>query len=158
MAMPRGFAELIRRKYDIMQQAQDTTRMGTEAAANLDRVRAGLLPGESRANIGKLLADTGLTNVQAREFAPTAAAQRGLWGTQGAVNKAEVGRIGADTLRIGADTRRIGVDTQGMMQLNELNDIGTNSGRMASVLFPREQGEGAIDLGLRRLRSMYGGY
>lgn len=65
--MPSGFAELLRRKYDIMQQGvdvqkqnADTSRVGTEAQARLDNVRAGLLPKESAAQIGLTDAQAGL--------------------------------------------------------------------------------------------------
>lgn len=53
------FNALLQRKYDLMQQnantAQfnsDTQRMGMLADANLTNVRAGLLPGQARADIG----------------------------------------------------------------------------------------------------------
>lgn len=40
------------RKYDLMQQQADTQRLGMVADANLTNVKAGLLPAESKAQIG----------------------------------------------------------------------------------------------------------
>jgi hypothetical protein len=62
------------RKYAVMQQSADadTTRanaglISANAGANLDTVRAGLLPAESKANIGLTVANTGLANAGAAQ-------------------------------------------------------------------------------------------
>lgn len=87
--MPAGMSELLERKYMILQQHADanseqaratTTSAGTNAmvgksAANLDNVRAGLLPAESAANIGLTRANTGLIGQQAKYFGPESMAR-----------------------------------------------------------------------------------
>lgn len=62
-----GFAGLLQRKYDIMQQQADTAKLGMQASANLDTVRAGLLPKESVANIGLTAAQTALAGANTRQ-------------------------------------------------------------------------------------------
>lgn len=65
--MPAGMAEFLRTKYALLQQQADATTQNAataaltgKAAANLDTVRAGLMPAESQANIGLVKANTGL--------------------------------------------------------------------------------------------------
>lgn len=74
MAAPAGFWAALSRKYDIMQQQADTARMGMVAQANLDTVKAGLLPAESRsqiavndANISLAGANTKLTGAKTQQ-------------------------------------------------------------------------------------------
>lgn len=76
--MPAGFDDLIRRKYDILQQQADASTATARAAANLDSVKAGLMPRQTAADIAKINADIGLTNMQTRWFGPTAQANIGL--------------------------------------------------------------------------------
>ena len=71
--MPGGMAEFLRTKYALMQQQADATTQNAataaltgKAAANLDTVRAGLMPAESRANIGLVKANTGLAQANTR--------------------------------------------------------------------------------------------
>lgn len=106
--MPEGMAQLLARKYAIMQQQADAGTISANAGANaanagakLDLTKAKLLPGESEANIGLTKAQAGLagaqsrfTGVQADWFGKTAQSQLDL-------NKANVGYLGAqtDTLR-----------------------------------------------------------
>jgi hypothetical protein len=84
-----NFASFLTRKYDLLQQAQDTARLGMQASANLDTVKAGLLPAESRANINLTGAQAGLANATTRQqdeetktIAPLARASIGLSGSQ----------------------------------------------------------------------------
>lgn len=85
-----NFAALLGRKYDILQQDADTSRLGMRASANLNTVRAGLLPAESKAGIGLTTAQTALAGANARNvdettktIAPLANASIGLSGSQG---------------------------------------------------------------------------
>lgn len=77
--MPSGFAELLRRKYDILQQQANTGQFNAEtgrltgtADARLANVRAGLLPAESAASVDKTKADTALTQEQTKFVGPLA--------------------------------------------------------------------------------------
>ena len=72
MAMPSGMMEFLNRKYAILQQQANATTqnaataaMTGRAAANLDTVRAGLMPAESQANVGLTKANTQLANINA---------------------------------------------------------------------------------------------
>lgn len=97
MGMPYGMADLLAKKYAILQQQADTgqynavsNRIGVDAAAGLDRVKAGILPGESAANIG-------LTRAQAME---AEARKRNIdenikWISP--LNKANIALMGANT-------------------------------------------------------------
>lgn len=87
--IPAGMAELLDRKYAILQQNADatseqaratTTNAGTNAfvgraAAGLDNVRASLMPAESTANIGLTKANTGLVGKEVQFFDATARAK-----------------------------------------------------------------------------------
>lgn len=76
------FAAALNRKYNILQQQADASTkqadaqmLGTQAAANLDRVKANLLPGESKADIAKTIAETGLTRERTKYLGPETEAQ-----------------------------------------------------------------------------------
>lgn len=127
MAMPMGFARLLERKYDIMQQREDTTaeqvkvaRIGTEAAAALDRARAGVIPAESMANIGLTKAQTGLTD------ANTDMARK---------NTSWIDRLNAMGLRVSeanigetkARTGLLGAQTVGETQMNQRRRLAPRS-------------------------------
>jgi hypothetical protein len=103
--MPPGMADLLAKKYAIMQQQADAGMITANAASNLDNVRAGLLPGEVRANIAKTQADADFTTVQAGEFGATAAKQRALWDTQGLLNRANANQsmASARAMELGAN-------------------------------------------------------
>ena len=73
MAIPSDMANFLQQKYAILQQQADATTRNADtaaltgkAAANLDTVRAGLMPAESRANIGLVKANTGLAQANTR--------------------------------------------------------------------------------------------
>ena len=53
-------------KYAIMQQQADTAKLGMTASANLDTVRAGLMPAESKAGLGLTAAQAAMANAGAR--------------------------------------------------------------------------------------------
>lgn len=106
--MPAGMAELLRRKYDLIQQDADTAkfnaqtnRLGTDAQARLDMVRAGLLPAESAANINKLKADTAMTAEQTKFVGPLARSSMELNSANAFQSRASGGLYGeqADQLR-----------------------------------------------------------
>lgn len=94
------------RKYDIMQQNAnaDTTRanagaVSAAAGANLDKVRAGLLPAESAANIGLTRAQAANTAEQTKYVGPRAKAdiyattnQGSLYGAQ-TVGESQLNRL-----------------------------------------------------------------
>lgn len=83
------FDYFLRQKYAQLQQQADATTQNAQtssvvgrAAANLDNVRAALMPAESKANIGltrantgQAIANTGLITEQAKIVAPESAAR-----------------------------------------------------------------------------------
>lgn len=106
---------LLARKYDIMQQGADTQRLGMTAAANLDTVKAGLLPEESKVNNAQAVAQTGLIGAQARnvdettKFVPSLArANIALMGSQGLNFRASANATNSDTRA--AEGPRLGMD------------------------------------------------
>lgn len=103
MGMPDGFAALIQRKYDIMQQQADSQRTAVTAGANLDNVKAKLMPGESAANVAESAARTTNLGLTGRTILPLAGAQIGL--------------LGAQTRNTDAGTVGIGLDNVGKAQL-----------------------------------------
>lgn len=120
--MPDGFAELLRRKYEIMQQGADTQEMGVRADANLAGVKAGLMPAESLAERAKLAADTAGTlesNKYIGDLARSGIALQGAQGfgarSGGLLDRANIGRVGAetDTLRDSMRTGRFGMQSFG---------------------------------------------
>jgi hypothetical protein len=64
--MPYGFQEALDRKYALMAQDTAARANAANADANLTNTRAGLLPAESKANVGLTVAQTGLAGAQAR--------------------------------------------------------------------------------------------
>lgn len=80
--MAVDFDYFLRAKYAQLQQQADattknaaTSAMVGKAAAGLDNTRAALLPGESRASIAKMGAETGLIGEQAAIVRPESAAR-----------------------------------------------------------------------------------
>lgn len=94
--MPSGMAELLRRKYDIMQQGADTQQMGMVADANLANVRAGLLPAEAKASREKMEAETAGTLESNKWIDDLAKSGISLQGTQGRLNVATIGKVNAE--------------------------------------------------------------
>lgn len=79
------FAAALNRKYNIMQQEADATTkqadasmIGTQAAANLDRTKALLMPKEVMAGIKRTLAEAGLTAEQTKYVGDEARSRIGL--------------------------------------------------------------------------------
>lgn len=112
--LPPMMAELLRRKYDLQQQEVDnaafnarTTRLGTDAQAKLDMVRAGLLPAESAANIAKTKADTTLTAEQAKFVGPLARSSMDLNAANAYQSRASGGLYGAQTGQINQLTKMV---------------------------------------------------
>lgn len=110
---PVDFNYFLNRKYTLQQQQADagttqanaqtiqanaqaanakTNLLGTEAAAALDRARAGVLPSESAAQVAANLAGARLSNTQADELPRLNTSEIGL-------RSAQVGLIGAQTNR-----------------------------------------------------------
>lgn len=80
--MPPGFAEALAMKYGIMQMQAQAQAKSLASAANLDDVRAGLLPKQADADIAETQARTqgiGLTN---QTILPESKARVGLIGVQ----------------------------------------------------------------------------
>lgn len=84
------FSSLLAQKYAIMQQQAnaDSTRanaglISANSGANLDNVKAGLLPGESAANIAEQQARTGNINATTKYVGPLALSTIGLQRRQG---------------------------------------------------------------------------
>ncbi len=119
---PSGFDDLLRRKYDQMQQQIDIDRTKGNAAANFDVVRAGLLPAaqeqdilESRANIAKTGAETSgiLTNNDwIGRLNQSQIGYQGALGyqarTSGNLNTAQVGKTNVET-KTGQEDLRLGL-------------------------------------------------
>lgn len=80
--MPPGFAALIQRKYDILQQQADANMLAARSGANLDNVRAGLMPDQVRAEVARQEAEARLTAENTKQVAPLARANIGLMGAQ----------------------------------------------------------------------------
>jgi hypothetical protein len=142
--MPAGFANLLRRKYDLMQQdanartqQANTGAIVGNAAANLDVVRAGLMPAESRVGIEKTKADTANTLESTKYVGPLAQSQIGLQSTQGKLNLANVGAVNEETA--------------GNRQLNRYLNLGM-------FRRPAETDESSLRLGLspRRISDILG--
>jgi hypothetical protein len=66
--MPAGFQQALDRKYSIMAQDVAARANAANADANLTNTRAGLLPAESKANVGLTVAQTGQSNAQAKNI------------------------------------------------------------------------------------------
>jgi hypothetical protein len=116
----------LNRKYDLLQQNANADALRAQgfvtqanAQAGLDTVRAGLLPAESKANIGLTAAQAALAQANAANtdentkfIAPLARSSIGL-------NSAQARNLGAET---GFTTSR----TTQLDQLNRLAGIGDN--------------------------------
>jgi hypothetical protein len=64
--MPYGFQQALDRKYALIAQDTAARANAANADAGLTNVRAGLLPAESKANIGLTTAQTGLAGAQTK--------------------------------------------------------------------------------------------
>ena len=122
--MPDGFAALLQRKYDIMQQQADSQRTAVTAGANLDNVKAKLMPGESAANVAEAGARTTNLGLTGRTILPLAGAQIGLLGAQTRNTDAGTVGIGLDNVGKAQDVRRHGRAAFG---LSGLSGLGTSS-------------------------------
>lgn len=104
--MPDGFAQLIARKYDILQQQADASSAAAKASSALDQARANLIPKQGAADIAKTGADTAFTKIQSQWFGPTAQAQIGLIGAQGGLAKAQTTGTEAETTGVNLINRQ----------------------------------------------------
>lgn len=64
--MPYGFKEALDRKYAILAADTAARANAANAEANVNNTRAGLMPAESKANIGLTTAQTGLAGAQTK--------------------------------------------------------------------------------------------
>lgn len=102
--LPPGMEQLLRRKYDILQQQADSgttsanaNATAANAAARLDRTRADLLPEEARVN-NELTRQRGrLMGQQADFFGRTAEAEIANLLAQAGLNRARGANVAADT-------------------------------------------------------------
>lgn len=153
--MPSGFAELLRRKYNIMQQSADTERVGVDAAANLDMVKAGLMPAmqkqqilESQAGIGKTSAETAGILEGNKFIGRQAEADIGYKGalgfqarSNGMLDQANIPRVGAETETL-RDAMRTGRFSFGGLLSDDQKPKPTNWGErtLRNGLFGRGLG------------------
>lgn len=135
--MPDDIAYWLDRKYSILgQQANaDTLRAGAavtsaNAGANLDSVRATLLPQDSAAQNALVRAQTALTGNQAQTVLPESAArirnvnaQTKLTGAQTNLTGAQVGQTTANTALIGQQTVGAALDNRVYTIPNSLRGI-----------------------------------
>jgi len=98
MGMPYGFAELLQKKYAIMAQQADAQTTSANAGANLDNVKARLMPGQVEAEIGRTKAETTNLGLTGRTIVPLATAQIGLMGSQAKNYDAQSDLTGAETV------------------------------------------------------------
>ena len=96
--MPYGFADLLAKKYAILQQGADTQQLGTVAAAGLDNVRAKLLPGQTAADIAKTNAETANIGETTKFIAPLARSGIALQGAQGGLYKSQAAASDEETV------------------------------------------------------------
>lgn len=120
-----NFAALLGRKYDILQQQADTARLGMQASANLDTVKAGLLPAESRANVNLNTAQAGLVGATTRQ--------------QDEETKTIAPLARASIAQSGAQTRLIGAQATGEEQLTKVapfrfRGLGDNLGTIEDMV------------------------
>jgi hypothetical protein len=126
------------RKYDLLGQnaAADTTRaqaglISANAGANLDTVRAGLLPGQTEADIAESKARANLTNVNA-SLAP------------GLAKASEASSYGGAKANI-AQAGLYGAQTTGENQANDsLGKLGLTSNPIIQQLIKRLGGYGGL--------------
>lgn len=104
--MPSGFSDLIAKKYAIMQQSTDQQGVAINAAANLDNVRAELMPTESAANVANTRAQTTNLGLTGRTILPLMRSQIGLQGAQVRGINADIGLTRANTTSVEQLTRR----------------------------------------------------
>lgn len=107
MVMPSGMADLLARKYSIMQQQADTQSMAAKAAANLDSVRASLMPKESAANIASTMANTAMTEKNTSWIDRLNEMGINLTKSQVGLNNANVGETKARTTLLGSQNEQI---------------------------------------------------
>lgn len=122
---------LLARKYDIMQQNADSQRLGVNAAAELDRTRAGLLPAESAANIALTGAQRGLAQANTRNTDETTAYIAPL-------AKANIGYIGAQAGEASARRGLINSQRTSVDQTNDPNSFlkKLGFGMLSDDVFP----------------------
>jgi hypothetical protein len=102
------FDHYLTRKYDILQQSADAeiTRanaygLSAGASAGLDKIRAGLLPGQAASEIAYQGAQTAGLLESNKTIAPLARSQIGVQGAQGGLYKSEAETN--NTFNIGRD-------------------------------------------------------
>jgi hypothetical protein len=112
--MPPGFAEALALKYGIMKQQADAQSKSLAAAANLDNVKADLLPKQTAGDLAEQAARTqgiGLTN---QTILPE--------------SNARVGLLGAQTKNVGANTDLTNTQTEAQKQLIKKRPFGLGLG------------------------------
>lgn len=124
IGMPEGFAALIQRKYDILQQQADSQRTAVTAGANLDNMKAKLMPAESAANVAESAARTTNLGLTGRTIVPLAQAQIGLMGAQTRNTDAGTVGIGLDNVSKAQLTRVRPRSSFGLGTIGD--DLGSN--------------------------------
>lgn len=133
--MPYGMADLLARKYDIMQQQANAESLRASSIANLEGVRAKLLPGESAAQVnllgsqvGKTNADTASTIEQTKFVGPLANSEIAFKRTAGRQNLAQASNLDADTSTRSQLNRLFSTDPDFRSRLFGGSEGGTGSG------------------------------
>lgn len=102
--MPAGFAEALATKYGILRLQAQAQANALDSASNLDRVKADLLPGQTRADIGRTEAETANLNLTGRTILPE--------------SRARVGLVTGQTRNFGAQADNTDEQTVGLRQMN----------------------------------------
>jgi hypothetical protein len=125
--LPMGMADFLARKYDIMQQQANAGMIAARSAANLDNVKAGLLPAESRALIEKQAAERGLTqaetyrtNETAAQIAPLANAEIGYKKSAQNLNYKQGYNLDSETALRNQSGKMMQIDLGGMSGLDAI--------------------------------------
>jgi hypothetical protein len=152
MAIPTAMSYYLDRKYAIQQQQADastanseTQRIATSAAANLDKVKAALMPAESKANIGLTNANARLSGVQA-DYLPTqiiSQAQRDISAAGLTDAQAETERLG-NVADLTVATPYDSSSVQGT--LNDLVNRATQVTRRSQPRSPVARATSALDI------------
>lgn len=96
--MPAGFAEALAMKYGIMKMQADAQSNALNSSANLDSVKAGLLPRQTAADIGETQARTAGQLETNKFIGPLANSAIDLQKAQGSYYGAEAGSVGQDVI------------------------------------------------------------
>jgi hypothetical protein len=118
MGMPYGMADLLARKYAILQQGADSETMRAKATSealgrtsvaesNLDNVRAGLLPQQADAEVKRMLAEEARIREETKYVDDLAKSSIGLNSANAYNARQQGGLYGAQTTQTGQLTKML---------------------------------------------------